>query len=203
MDPDVFDRALHHVVAETEALNVAFDADEQRAPLADRYPGRGVAHLHTADLTAEPDPHAAALAWMDQDMARPVDLTRGPVFGHALLRTAPEEFLWYHRVHHIALDGFGLSLVARRVAEVYTALMAGEPVPESGFGTLESVRAEEHAYRESARYAKDRAYWADRYADHPPVATPAGRSALPARTFHRHVADLDARHGWPTAHCRP
>ncbi|MEU5792112.1 amino acid adenylation domain-containing protein [Streptomyces sp. NPDC047813] len=189
LDTAVFERALRHAVAETEALNVTFVTDDTGRPWQTGTPA-GDWHLHRADLTAEPDPQARAMAWMDQDMARPVDLTRGPLFGHALLRTAPAEFLWYHRVHHIALDGFGLSLVARRVAQVYTVLMAGDPVPESGFGTLECVRAEESAYRESARHAADRAYWTGRYADHPPVATPAGRSALPARTFHRHAADL-------------
>ncbi|MER5519552.1 amino acid adenylation domain-containing protein [Streptomyces sp. NPDC002763] len=189
VDTAVFDAALHHVVAETEALNATFVADDAGHPWQFDTPA-GDWHTHIADLTADPDPNAAALAWMDQDMACPVDLTRGPVFGHALLRTAEDEYLWYHRVHHIALDGFGLSLVARRVAQVYTALMTGEPVPGSGFGTLESVRAEERAYRESVRHAKDRAYWTDRFADRPPVATPAGRSALPARTFHRHVTDL-------------
>ncbi|OXY92785.1 non-ribosomal peptide synthetase [Streptomyces diastatochromogenes] len=191
VDAAVFDTALHHVVAETEALNVTYVVDGEGRPWEAGTPADGW-QLHTADLTAEPDPHAAALAWMAADMARPVDLTRGPVFGHALLKTGSDRYLWYHRVHHIALDGFGLSLVARRVAQVYTALVAGEPVPDSGFGTLESVRAEQGAYRESARHAKDRAYWTDRYADRPPVASPAGRSALPARTFHRRVTDLDA-----------
>lgn len=189
VDTAVFDAALHHVVAETEALHATFVADDFGRPRQLDTPV-GDWHTHIGDLTAMPSPHAAALAWMGQDLARPVDLTRGPLFGHALLRTAEDEYLWYHRVHHIALDGFGLSLVARRVAQVYSALMAGEPVPDSGFGTLESVRAEERAYRESARHAEDRAHWTDRHADRPPVATPAGRSALPARTFHRHVADL-------------
>ncbi|MEU4928630.1 amino acid adenylation domain-containing protein [Streptomyces yokosukanensis] len=191
VDTTVFDAALHHVVAETEALNVAFAADDQGRPWQTDAPA-GDWHLHTADLTAGPDPHAAALAWMDQDMVRPVDLARDAVFGHALLRIAADQYIWYHRVHHIALDGFGLSLVARRVAQVYTALMAGEPVEDSGFGTLAAVREEERAYRDSARFTKDRAYWTDRFADRPPVATPAGRTSLPARTFHRRVADLDA-----------
>ncbi|MFI8489222.1 amino acid adenylation domain-containing protein [Streptomyces rubrogriseus] len=190
VDTAVFDRALHRVVAETEALNVTFDTDDSGRPRQTATPA-GDWRTHIADLTAEPDPHAEARAWMDQDMERPVDLTRGPVFGHALLRTGPQEHLWYHRVHHIALDGFGLSLVARRVAEVYSSLMAGDPVPDSGFGTLDSVREEEAAYLASARHTKDRAYWTGRYADHPTVATPADRAALPARTFHRHVTDLD------------
>ncbi|WP_369031395.1 amino acid adenylation domain-containing protein [Streptomyces adonidis] len=190
VDTAVFDAALHHVVAETEALNVAYVVDDTGRPWETAAPADDWV-LHTADLTAEPDPHAAALAWMDQDMARPVDLARDPVFGHALLRIAPREYLWYHRVHHIALDGYGLSLVARRVAEVYTALAAGDPVDDSDFGTLASVRDEERAYRESPRFAEDRAHWTERFADRPPVATPAGRTALPARTFHRRVADLD------------
>ncbi|MDQ0772256.1 amino acid adenylation domain-containing protein/thioester reductase-like protein [Streptomyces aurantiacus] len=191
VDTAAFDRALRHVVAETPALNVAFAVDDEGRPRQSDAPADGW-RLHTADLTAEPDPYAAALAWIDRDMARPVDLTRGPVFGHALLRIAPEESLWYHRVHHIALDGFGLSLFARRAAQVYTALTAGEPVADSGFGTLASVRDEERAYRQSPRFAEDRAYWTARFADRPPVAIPAGRTALPARTFHRRVADLDA-----------
>ncbi|WP_327693505.1 amino acid adenylation domain-containing protein [Streptomyces sp. NBC_00459] len=191
VDPAVFEAALRQVVAETEALNVSYVVDDQGQPWETAAP-TGAWRPHTADLTTEPDPHAAALAWMDEDMARPVDLTCDHVFGHALLRIAPDEYLWYHRVHHIALDGFGLSLVARRVAEVYTALAAGEPVGESGFGTLASVRDEERAYQESPRFAEDRAHWTDRYADRPPVVTPAGRSALPARTFRRRVGDLDA-----------
>lgn len=191
VDAVLFDEALHLVVAQTEALHVVYGVDDQGRPWETDAPA-GDWRLHTADLTAEPDPHAAALAWMDEDLARPVDLARGPVFGHALLRIAGDEHLWYHRVHHIALDGFGLSLVARRVAEVYTALVAGEPVRESGFGTLASVREEERAYRESPRFAEDRAYWTDRFADRPPVVTQAGRAALPGRTFHRRVVDLDA-----------
>ncbi|MBU6529701.1 amino acid adenylation domain-containing protein, partial [Streptomyces mayonensis] len=190
VDTAAFDQALHHVVAETEALHVTFATDDRGRPRQFTAPA-GDWHTHIADLTAVPDPRAAALAWMHQDMARPVDLARGPLFGHALLRTGPEEFLWYHRVHHIALDGFGLSLVARRVAQVHTALTAGERPPDSGFGTLEAVLAEERTYRASARHAEDAAYWTHRYGDRPHVPSPAGRSALPARTSHRQVTDLD------------
>ncbi|MFE0678106.1 amino acid adenylation domain-containing protein [Streptomyces sp. NPDC058867] len=191
VDGDAFDRALHHVVAETEALNVSFAADGDGRAREVPAPADGW-RLHRADLSTEPDPLACALSWIDTDMDRPVDLARGPVFGHALLRLSDDRYLWYHRVHHIALDGFGLSLVARRVAEVYTALVTGRPVGDSGFGTLAAVREEEDAYRNSERHDRDRAHWTGRYADRPDVASPAGRTALPARGFHRHVADLDA-----------
>nr|ATY72525.1 non-ribosomal peptide synthetase [Streptomyces thioluteus] len=190
VDTAVFERALRDTVAEVEALNVRFVEDEGQpwqvtVPATDWRP-------HTADLTGLADPRAAALDWMARDMDRPVDLTREPVFGHALFRIAEDHFLWYHRVHHIALDGFGLALVARRVAETYTALVEDAPLAPNGFGTLESVRAEENAYRASERCAKDRAYWTERFADRPAVASLTDRHALPARTFLRRVVDLGA-----------
>lgn len=190
VDVAAFDKALHHVVGEVEALNVRFVEVDGRpweiaVPAVDW-------RLHTADLTAEPAPRAAAIAWMERDLARPVDLAHDPVFGHALLQTGPAEFLWYHRVHHIALDGFGLSLVARRVADVYTALAQGTPLGESGFGTLESVFEEDRAYLASKRRETDGAYWTRRFADRPAVPSLADRSALPARTFRRRVTDLGA-----------
>ncbi|MFF3557956.1 amino acid adenylation domain-containing protein [Streptomyces tsukubensis] len=190
VDPAVFEKALRHAVAETEALNVRFVTDETGRPWQVSAPDlRWDPHL--VDLTTAADPHRAALAWMARDLDRPLDLEHDPVFGHALLRTAPDEFLWYHRVHHIALDGFGLSLVARRVAEVYTALAGDAPLGDSGFGTLESVREEEAAYRASERIAKNRAYWTERFADRPAVPSLTSRQALPARTFLRRVVDLD------------
>lgn len=190
VDPAVFDKALRHTVSEVEALNVRFVTDETGRPWEESVPGVAWAP-HIADLTTAADPHAAALDWMARDLSSPVDLARDPVFGHALLRIAPDEFLWYHRVHHIALDGFGLSLVARRVAQVYTALVAHAPLGESGFGTLESVRQEEDAYRASERFATNRTYWAERFADRPHVASLTSEQALPARTFLRRVVDLD------------
>ncbi|MGV9315112.1 amino acid adenylation domain-containing protein [Streptomyces sp. NPDC003691] len=190
VDPVVFEKALRHTVAETEALNVRFVTDETGRPWQVSDPGIEW-EPHLTDLTGEDDPHRAALAWMARDIDRPLDLTRDPVFGHALLRTAPGEYLWYHRVHHIALDGFGLSLVARRVAEVYTALVADAPLGESGFGTLESVREEEAAYLGSERFAKNRAYWTGRFGDRPAVPSLTTEQALPARTFLRRVVDLD------------
>ncbi|MFD5000600.1 amino acid adenylation domain-containing protein [Streptomyces buecherae] len=188
VDTEVFVAALRQVVAETEALGVRFTVQDGKlwqvtADATDWQP-------HVADLTPEAAPRAAALAWMARDMARPVDLEREPVFGHALFRVGPNEYWWYHRVHHIALDGFGLSLVARRVADVYSALVAGRPTGDSGFGTLQSVRDEEHAYQNSARRDKDGAYWAARYADRPPVPSLTDDSALPARTFRRQITDL-------------
>ncbi|MFE1407284.1 amino acid adenylation domain-containing protein [Streptomyces sp. NPDC058770] len=187
---ELFEAALRRAVDETEALHCVFSTDGEGRPRQVDAPAPEWS-LHTADVSGAPDPEAEVFRWIDADIACPVDLARGPLFGHALFRLAADRFLWYHRVHHIALDGFGLSLVARRVADVYTALVAGTAVGPSRFGTLASVREEEAAYRASEHFARDRDHWTRRYADRPAVATPAARSALPAASFHRDAATLD------------
>ena len=62
---------------------------------------------------------------MKADLAQPIDPTRGPLFGFALFKASATRFFWYARYHHIVLDGFGMWLVARRVAEVYTDSVPG------------------------------------------------------------------------------
>ncbi|MFI6350392.1 amino acid adenylation domain-containing protein [Streptomyces sp. NPDC050560] len=190
VDTAAFESALRRSVVETEAVNAVFAVADDGRPRQVDAPADGWP-LHVKDLTAAPDPRGAALDWMAGDLATPVDLAHGPLFAHALLRLAPDRYLWWHRVHHIALDGFGLSLVARRVADLYTALLAGSPPAESGFGSLAAVRAEEAAYRASPRFGRDRDFWTRRFADRPAVPTPARRVALPARTFRRLVTDVE------------
>ena len=77
--------------------------------------------LPIIDVSAEPDARRAAETWMKADLAQPIDPVRGPLFGFALFKASATRFFWYARYHHIVLDGFGMWLVARRVAEVYSA----------------------------------------------------------------------------------
>ena len=81
--------------------------------------------LPIVDVSAETDPRAAAEAWMKADLARPVDPTVEPLFGFAIFKAAGERFFWYARYHHVVMDGYGMWLVARRVAEIYSKLAAG------------------------------------------------------------------------------
>jgi hypothetical protein len=58
-------------------------------------------------------------------------------------------------------------LVARRVAEVYTALCAGESSQDDAFGSLGDLLNEDVAYRASGQLAEDRHYWREALAARP------------------------------------
>ncbi|WP_338118070.1 amino acid adenylation domain-containing protein [Streptomyces coryli] len=184
VDPHAFGEALRRVAAEADALRVRI-ADGPDGP-RQWYAAPAAFPLEVLDLAED-----AALAWMRADLARPFDLAAEPPFRHALIRVGERRWFWYQRVHHIVMDGYGYSLLARRTAEAYTALAAGADPGPSPFGSLADLVAEDAAYRASDAFAADREHWAAAFADHPEVITLAGRTALPSRTFLRRSAHLD------------
>ena len=161
----MFERALRQVVAEAQSLRLQFS---EQAGEPRQFIGEPTAwSLPIIDVSAEPDARAAAETWMKADLARPIDPMVGPLFGFALFKASATRFFWYARYHHIVLDGFGMWLVARRVAEVYTGLCAGESSQGDAFGSLSGLLDEDAAYRASGQLDEDRHYWRDALAARP------------------------------------
>ncbi|MFG1791374.1 amino acid adenylation domain-containing protein [Nocardia sp. NPDC049149] len=175
---DVLVRAIHTAIDEAAALQIRFVEDG---------PGQ-LTHtpdwaVQVLDVSAEPDPLGAALALMDQDVATPVELTGDILFAHIVFRLGPRRTLWYHRVHHILLDGYGMALIARRVAELYTAGTTGAEPPPCAFGSWDAVVAADVEYADSPDLERDRAFWLEYLRDRPAPVTlslPTPAAALPA-----------------------
>ncbi|MER6583084.1 AMP-binding protein, partial [Nonomuraea sp. NPDC001023] len=193
LDPALFARALERCLAEAEPLRLRFTAEPAQY-LPDYDSLRGC--LTVLDLRGEPDPEAAADAWMRADLAAPVDVVTGPLSRHALLRLAGDHHVWYLRAHHILIDAYALSMLVGRTADIYTALADGLAPGAGPFGSMAAVLAEEEAYLASERRAGDRAYWLERLAGAPEPAGLAGTPALPAREVVRRRAALPPLPRW-------
>ncbi|MFI9508005.1 thioester reductase domain-containing protein [Nocardia sp. NPDC052566] len=157
---------------------------DQAGPV-DPAPGCAV---EVVDLTGDPDPLGAARARMAADVAVPRALTGSNLFAHIVFRLGDVRTLWYHRVHHILLDGYGMALIARRVADLYTAALAGAPQPPYAFGSWDAVVAADHAYTGSADMDRDRAFWLDYYRKRPVPVSLSGVSKGSARKDGRGLA---------------
>src|SRR5262249_36166850 len=151
VDPLLFETAVRIAVDATEALRVRFLSDGADGPhqIVGMPPDWRMSFV---DVSGAADPRAAAELWMRSDLAEPVDLARGPFLTQALFEAAPDRFFWYSRYHHIVMDGFGFALIARRVAEVYTAIATGQSADVGTIGSFAALLEEEAAYRASSRF---------------------------------------------------
>ncbi|CAG7594895.1 Dimodular nonribosomal peptide synthase [Paenibacillus solanacearum] len=185
-----FEAALRHVWLETEALHVRFEEDHE-GPWQVFAPNAGWT-LHVLDLSMEQAPFDQAKAWMDADLSRPCHLTEGPLFTEALLKIGPERYLWYQRMHHIVMDGYGFSLLTKRVAQVYTAMLQRQPYLNGGFESWQSVLDEDERYLNSDQVEADRRFWLDRFKDEPDACSLSDRTPRSAHRVLRQSAELSA-----------
>ncbi|MFL6129407.1 MAG: amino acid adenylation domain-containing protein [Mycobacteriales bacterium] len=175
VDAAVLERALRAVVGEAETLRVRIVEDGDAFwQLLDPDP---VLTLPVVDLSARVDAEDAAVAAMRADLALPADPRQGPLCHFVLFRVDRGRSLLYYRYHHIVVDGYTVALLARRIAQTYTALLTGGPRPARPLGPLAALVAADQAYRGSDAFAADRAYWADRLADRPAPASLTDRTA--------------------------
>ncbi|WP_338911146.1 non-ribosomal peptide synthase/polyketide synthase [Mycetohabitans rhizoxinica] len=174
VDSAVFEAAWQQVISEADSLRLQFiESDEGLR----QYIGSPNGLLPILDFSAEADPLAAAQVWMRADYAQPVDILREPLFRGALLKVAPEQFVWYQRSHHIIMDGYGGVLIAQRIAHVYSAMCKGIAPDPCLFGSVLQLLKNDTQYRTSARWSRDEAYWLKRCTGWPEPATLARWSA--------------------------
>lgn len=191
LDVGCFERALRRTVAEADALHARFETGPH-GPLQILQPP-GNWPLPVLDVSQDPDPHHSALAWMRTDLTTLVDLEKGPLFAHALFVLSADRHLWYHRTHHIALDGYGFSLIANRVAQLYTNLTTGNPPTTPPLGPLRPVVDDDFDYQHSHQHETDRAFWNTCYADQPGAAGLSERISLPCGRLLRSSTRLPAQ----------
>ncbi|MFW3476808.1 amino acid adenylation domain-containing protein [Streptomyces microflavus] len=185
LDGDLFTEALGRALGEAETLAVRL-TEADGTPV--QHVTRTELRLHRLELTEQ-----QAEAWMREDLARPVDLASADgLMTQALIRVGEGRHWWYQRVHHIAVDAYALSLIGRRVAELYSAAVAEEPAPEGRFAPLSELTDAEAAYLSGEEYAEDRAFWAERMAGYSPEPAPATSDASAGGGLLHRITDLPA-----------
>ncbi|MFD8330886.1 condensation domain-containing protein [Streptomyces lydicus] len=189
LDAALLQQATRTAVDEAGSLGARFVTEADGTPVQELGPAQW--DFAVLDLSAAADPYAQAVAWMDADLARPVDLTTGPLIGAALIKVSADRHLWYRRVHHIVADGHGLAALARRTADLYNALHSGTCPEPSPFEPVTVAVEHDRTYTAGRTYRSDQEFWAKEAAawpatgrlraDAPPAsAARQGRHHLPA-----------------------
>ncbi|TCJ99571.1 non-ribosomal peptide synthetase [Nocardia alba] len=136
---------------------------------------------------------AAALSRMDADRRARLDLCVDAITVARLYRVGAQRRLLYLRSHHLVLDGVGAGALLRLAAENYSR---GPGIDRAELLSIEGLVDADRVYRDSARAAADREFWAEETAG---LSDPIGLAGIPAPASarpHRVSACLDER----TAH---
>ncbi|WP_099604105.1 enterobactin synthase subunit F [Stenotrophomonas maltophilia] len=152
LDVAAFVAAADQAAREAEAFALRFAEGADGQPLQWHDPVH-VPLLSVRDVSAEPDPAAAARSLMHTDRLSPVDPTRDRISQQVLLELGGQRWVWYLRVHHLAADGYGMALFTDRVCALYAG-RRGEPLPG-----LAGVLADDAAYRADPRRALAGQWW--------------------------------------------
>lgn len=153
---DVLERAIRQAVSEAEPLRVSFfeiDGQVLQRPIDCPH-----VELEFHNLTGSLDPLQDVRRSASSIQRTPMALD-GQLFRFVLFQTQAEEFYLFGCCHHIVLDGLGMALVSRRVATIYSAMVAGSPVPDAYFGSAQDLIDLESGYEASTDYLEDEAYW--------------------------------------------
>ncbi|MFT3661296.1 MAG: amino acid adenylation domain-containing protein [Gordonia sp. (in: high G+C Gram-positive bacteria)] len=146
------------------------------------------------DFRDREDPSGEALAWMQGEYRRPVDLIDDQLIVIALIRVSDDRTLLYQRAHHLIIDGYAALTNLRRMLERYNAARRGEEVAVKPAATLAEIVEYEDKYLHSTRRETDREHWVSRVADLPERVSLARSSAPVPLSFDNVVAGraLDA-----------
>jgi syringomycin synthetase protein SyrE len=163
VDLAVLRRAMVCMIQENEALRLAPLSTGRQVllPAFER-------ELEVVDLSASPDPHKAMRLWWQNRIRDQFVLDGTPPWRFSLLRGHDELYGLSIQFHHLIMDGWGTTLVIRRWAEIYSALLKGEPVTPTGAPGYTKFIAESHAYRDSKAYEDDAQYWHTQVPELPP-----------------------------------
>ncbi|MFF5499998.1 amino acid adenylation domain-containing protein [Streptomyces aquilus] len=186
LDVAAFEAALHRSVEETEILGVRFTEDAagtgRAVPLGTGRAvslgtgrvvslGMGLPALRVEEWDgAGGDRRAWLETRMREELATVEDPLAARLCSFVLFRLDANRYCWFQGYNHLLLDGYACTLMARRVAEIYSAIVTGREFPHSDVVSLREALDEEAQYLNSAEFAGDRRYLCDRFSDRPELA---------------------------------
>ncbi|UGQ48691.1 non-ribosomal peptide synthetase [Massilia endophytica] len=181
LDANCLRRALQAIVDRHESLRTAIVSHE----------GRPVQHIvakamlpwQEADLRGRPEQnlreHLIAHA------GEAFHLNHAPLVRAALFRTADDEHMLSVAMHHIASDGWSLSVLAKELGALYEAFAAGRPDPLSAL----AVQYVDYALwqrepQQGEMLQRQLDYWAGQLEGLPPLLTlPTDHPRPPVRSY--------------------
>ncbi len=182
VEPDLIQRAVERLVVKHDALRTQLHTDAEGLA-RQTFDAEWVVEVVQYDFSRLPDPQAATQALMQAQMAQPYAMTGEPLFRFFLVKLDDDHYRLGTQAHHLILDGWGFGQMLQSLARLYTDLQHGRESEPQAPSYIDFIDTDQR-YQHSARYARDRAYWLDKYQQLPePLLTPRHNAQAPSNTL--------------------
>jgi len=186
LDVAVLQRAFDEIVCRHESLRAIIASDEAGPyqQVCDPAP----VPLQREDVRHLPlvEREAAAFAIARQEAARSFSIARGPLLRALLVQVADDRYLLVINAHHIATDGWSLSILCEELRQLYAAFRLGQesPLAELPLQYIDYALWQREAL-EGEPLRKQLDYWREQLSGRLPVLELPGDRPRPPKQSYR------------------
>lgn len=174
IDFGLLERSIHDVVRSHEGLHLRItESDGQPVQWVMPYE---IYPLPFVDFSTHDNPDASYNDWIDRLERTPVGSNRGRLFDFPMFSLSDQVNGFLIRMHHIVSDGWSSNLIIEQISETYRNRIEGHPIDLEANPSYLDYLSQEMKYLESGRFAKNKRFWNDKFADFP--VRPAGYPLL-------------------------
>ncbi len=160
LDPDIMEQAYRVLIDQHDTFHAQFIVKDgmRFMRVLDEYSY----NWQYYNCFSEADPKLSADTFCSTDFSKPFDLnSNGPLHFFCLIRIAPAIHWLYSRYHHLITDGWGASLLFKRLMGFYNSLKEfGEITEHYDFSYSELVQNEAEYVKKD--FSTDIEYWKER-----------------------------------------
>src|SRR5438874_5061652 len=168
VDRDVLERSVASIVARHETLRTTFLAVGDR-PMQLSWSLAQLDGVSIPSVTV-PGPEESLHTLLRDELHRPFDLARGPLYRCRLFRLTATRWVLMFTIHHIVFDERSAALLLDELAELYTAFVEGRPDPLPPLPVqYPDYALWQHERLARGRYDDDLGYWAGQLAGADPA----------------------------------
>ena len=158
---DLWERAIAELVRRHDALRLVL---LDTPPAASQKVLDELAFkLEVHDYSAHADGEQRAWDHIRTAFSEPFALYGSVLWTMQWVQASPTRGLCLVRCHHLVADGMSVALILHAIIDVYNRLARGEPLDSEPAPSYLDFVADDLAYQRSARYAKDQAFWFERF----------------------------------------
>jgi len=169
IDQGLLAKAFKSLSERQEGLRTCFEMTEGQLTLKIADP---TTEFPLNYATATNDQARAQL--IENEIAKPMDLTSGPLAKASLVSISPVDHILLILVHHAVADRTSFGILLNELSATYTAFVEGKPAPVFDHGSsYADFAAWEQAKRKQTGLRSEKAFWREYLKDCPALSTPA------------------------------